>query len=445
MSEASNNLLHETKALCPTCLEALPAEVYTEGDDSTVWMTRTCPEHGEFITRMWPDADHYTMMRSQAFPQTAPALTIDSAGPCPKGCGICHRHSRKVTLIEIEVTERCNLRCPVCFMAAESADTDPSLEELDEFYEAIFAQLGKDTAVQLTGGEPTVRKDLPEIVRMGRKKGFYGIEVNTNGVEISKDNGLLEALKAAGLTGIYLQFDGLTEEPYQQIRGANLLQVKHDAIRRCREVGIQVVLAMTIVSGLNDNEISAVIDFALDNSDVIVGVALQPAFTSGRFEAQRACPISMGDVIMMIDEQMDGLITKEDIWPLGCSHPLCDSGTYLMKTRDKQDGESNADVYVPVTRELSFEDFREGFDPNSPQGSIFLDIVAKRGGSTDGGISILIMNYMDAVNMDLERMSECSMFVTMADGRLIPFCSYQLTNSEGKRVYPMWGKEEVER
>lgn len=440
MSEI-RTLVHNTRALCPTCLKPLKAQVFTEDESPVVWMGRTCPEHGEFITRMWPDVDHYQTLRTQPFPKTAPTHTVPQTGYCPTGCGICQHHSRKVTLAEIEVTERCNMRCPVCFMAAESADTDPTLESLNGFYDAIMERSGVDTAVQLTGGEPTVRRDLPEIVRMGREKGFYGIEINTNGLKIANDKEYLQALKEAGCTGIYLQFDGVTEAPYEVIRGEKVLERKLQAVQNCREVGIQIVLAMTIVSGVNDNQISDIIDFALDNSDVIIGVALQPAFTSGRFEAQRAEPISMGDVIMMLDEQTDGLIKKEDIWPLGCSHPLCDTGTFLMKMRDRQEGESYADTYVPVTREITLEEFKKDFNPNSPNGSIFSDLIARRGGSTEGGLSVLIMNYMDAVNMDLERMSECSMFVTMADGRLIPFCSYQLTNSAGERVYPMWGAE----
>ena len=139
--------------------------------------------------------------------------------------------------------------------------------------------------MQLTGGEPTVRADLPEIVRMGRERGFWGVEVNTNGVVIARDPAYLRRLVEAGCTGIYLQFDGVSAEPYRTIRGADLLDVKLRAVENCRAAGIQVVLAMTIVSGVNDQEIGATLRYALDNADVVAGLALQPAFTSGRFEA----------------------------------------------------------------------------------------------------------------------------------------------------------------
>jgi uncharacterized radical SAM superfamily Fe-S cluster-containing enzyme len=457
------NLLHTTRALCPQCLTALSASVYADSQDR-VWMTRTCPEHGETATMVWPNAAHYRWITSLAFPKVRPAAAAvhPSAKPCPTGCGICQRHVRKPTLVEIEVTQRCNLRCPVCFMSAEGDSSDVPLERLHDFYEAIATSAGTNTGVQITGGEPTVRADLPQIIRMGRDRGFWGVEVNTNGVVIARDEGYLEQLVAAGLTGIYLQFDGITPEPYQHIRGIDLLQTKLRAVERCREAGVQVVLAMTIVSGINSDQLGAVIDYALANSDVVAGVALQPAFTSGRFDATRVEPLTMGDVIFMLEEQTAGLIRADDIWPLGCSHPLCDTGTFLVEKAalDKAaaspssganhavPGPSNAAsplrppaahrAVVPVTRGLTREDYLGLYNPDSPQGSVFGDILARQGIPTARGLSVIIMNYMDAYTMDLERMEECSMFVTMPSGALIPFCSYQLTTCTGARVFPPW-------
>ena len=89
------------------------------------------------------------------------------------------------------------------------------------------------------------------------------------------------------------------------------------------------------------------------------------------------------------------------------------------------------------------EEYREGYSPDSPQGSVFLDILCKKGVRVDDGLSIVIMNYMDAVSMDTQRLRECSMMVTVPDGRAIPFCSYHLTDSSGRRVYPPWCKEEL--
>lgn len=436
MSEATETIetICQTRALCPHCLKTLPADIVAHGD-GTVWMTRTCPEHGEFETYMWPDADHYRYMRQLAFDPVAPSLTMPMTKRCPESCGICDHHKRRPTLVEIEVTQRCNLHCPVCFMSAESEDDEMAPEGFRSFYQAIIDNAGADTGVQLTGGEPTVRKDLADIIRLGREMGFWGIEVNTNGLVISKDIDYLRGLVDAGLTGIYLQFDGVTPEPYLTTRGADVLPMKLRAIENCRTLGIQVVLAMTIVAGLNDDQVGDVIKFATENNDVIAGVALQPAFISGRFDANRVVPLTMGDVIFSLEEQTDGMIKKEDIWPLGCSHPMCDTGTYLVR---------HEDTFVPVTRELTQQEYRDAYSPLSPQGSVLMDIALKKGMNPEGGLSIVIMDYMDRATMDLERMEQCSMFCTMADGRLIPFCSYQLTDCNGKRIHPPLGIPEKE-
>lgn len=96
------------------------------------------------------------------------------------------------------------------------------------------------------------------------------------------------------------------------------------------------MLSVAVVSGVNDHQIGDILRFALENSDVVAGLALQPAFTSGRFEADRAIPMSAGDVIYSLAEQSDGLLEVKDIWPLGCSNPLCDTGVFLVKSDDAE-------------------------------------------------------------------------------------------------------------
>ncbi len=428
--------LHETGALCPVCLKELPAQVYADEQD-VVWMSRTCPEHGSLDTRMWPNALHYEWLRSEAFPKIPPRDPDPIRDRCPFGCGTCARHERRGTLLEIEVTRNCNLHCPVCFASAVGGENDPTLDEIEAMYDTIARAVGLDGAVQLTGGEPTCRDDLVDIIYMGREKGFYGIEVNTNGLVIASRAGYLEDLVAAGLTGVYLSFDGLTGDVYETTCGRDILDVKLRTIERCREVGIQVVLSVAIVAGLNDDQLGDILRFSLENSDVVAGLALQPAFTSGRFEAERAMPMSAGDVIFELAEQSDGLLEVGDIWPLGCSHPLCDTGVFLVKSDDAE----HPSGFYPATRRMSMEEYAQGYSPDSPQGSVFLDILDKKGIEVKTGLSVIIMNYMDAVSMDTQRLRECSMLVTVPDGRAIPFCSYHLTNTAGQRIYPPWCKE----
>ena len=435
-------LKERTEALCPECLLPLPATISADGD-GVVWMERTCPDHGLVRTRIWPDADHYRWLTSLALPKTPPKPNCAASSPCPTGCGTCARHERRGTLLEIEVTRACNLHCPVCFMSAEDPTGDPTLEEIGAMYDVIARAVGTDGAVQLTGGEPTCRADLPDIIRLGRKKGFWGIEVNTNGLVIASRPGCLERLVEAGLTGVYLSFDGLTGSVYEATCGRDILDVKRRAIERCREAGVQVVLSVAVVSGENDGQLGDLLRFALENADVVAGLALQPAFTSGRFEAEAPVALTAGDVIFKMAEQSEGLLDAEDFWPLGCSNPLCDTGTFLVRDRREPSERYHASGFYPATKSITFEEYRAAYSPDSPQGSVIPDILAARGVPVHDGLSVIVMNYMDASTMDLRRLRECSMMVTVPDGRAIPFCSYHLTDGAGRRVYAPWCKEEL--
>ncbi len=427
MMNNMQDVLANTKSLCPMCLKVIDATIMVR--DRKVYLNKVCSEHGPFSVYIWPDVDHYTWTRTFRMPFHPLASSPDSNDRCPASCGLCSLHQRHSTLIEIEVTQRCNLHCPVCFMSAEAASPDPSLEQIENIYANLLKKAGRQTSLQLTGGEPTVRKDLPEIVRAGRRAGFSAIEINTNGLVISRNPRFLRDLVEAGITGIYLQFDGLTPQIYTRIRGEDILADKLRAIENCRAAGIQVVLATTIIEGINHNQIGAMLNFALDNLDVVAGVALQPAFTSGRFDIRDARRLSMGDVVFMLAGQTNGLIQPYEMWPLGCSHPLCSCGTQLVK---------DDDGFVPVTRQITREEYQTAFDPHSPQGSIFADILARKNGNVIPGLSVVVMNYMDVMSMDIERLMECSMTVSTDDDRLIPFCAYQLTDASGGRLYPAW-------
>ncbi len=425
-----NGVLNTTESLCPICLSVVEARVVVQ--NNAVYLKKICPDHGPSSTYLWPDVAHYQWINAFRLPFRPPKTELPLQRGCPLGCGLCHGHMRKATLVEVEVTQRCNLRCPVCFIAAGNAPADPALDTLAGMFQAILRQAGSRTSLQLTGGEPTVRQELPEIIRMGRQAGFTAIEVNTNGIVIGRNPAYLDELVQAGISGIYLQFDGLSGEVYEQIRGVDLLHDKIQAIEYCRAAGVQVVLAMTVIAGINADQMGRVLDFALQNQDVVAGVAFQPAFTSGRFDVSTAKHLTMGDAIFMLAEQSGGLIDAHDLWPLGCSHPLCSTATYIVR-----EGGTNK----PLTRLVTRQEYARYFDPDSPQGSVFADLAARRFPEMQPGLSVVVMNYMDVMSVDLGRLKECSMNVTMEDGRLIPFCAYQMTNTHGKRLYPVWGRQ----
>ncbi|MBI5594310.1 MAG: radical SAM protein [Deltaproteobacteria bacterium] len=352
---------------------------------------------------------------------------------CPHDCGLCPSHARRITLPEIEVTWRCNLACPVCFMSDRHVPPDPSLDEIRRMVETIRNFDGPCFPLQITGGEPTIRHDLPEIIEIVGLEGASAVELNTNGLIIGEDIKYLRALKNAGLTNIYLQFDGLDPSTTKVLRGRDVFSTKLRAIENCRKEKIPVILSVTIVEGVNEMELGRIIGFAMDNLDAVHGLALQPAFVSGRFELEKRMHLSVGDVARLISDQTEGMIKATDFWPVGSSHPLCYGSTYLLQENGG---------FVPFTRHLKEEDYRRNFNSTSPQGAVFMDIVADSFPSKTPppGLPILIMEYMDAWTMDLERVRECNLAVTLSDGSSIPFCVYHLTDNTGKRLYPHGGR-----
>jgi uncharacterized radical SAM superfamily Fe-S cluster-containing enzyme len=425
-------IIDETQSLCPYCLKVLPATVVE--CEGRVYMHKVCRDHGEFQVYLWPDADHYRWFSGFNFAAAPRAPQMESVNECPRDCGLCPHHRRHITLAEIEVTRRCNLSCPVCFMSAGLTPADPTLEAITGIFKTIRRFDGEDTAIQLTGGEPTLRADLPDIIRQGRQLGFTAIEVNTNGLVIAHDLDYVRALKEAGLEGIYLQFDGVEPETTHTLRGADLLSDKLKAIENCRSVGLQVILAATIIQGINESQLGALLAFALNNLDVVGGLALQPAFASGRFNVPMEKHLSIGDIVELLTEQTGCRLAVNDFWPLGCSHPLCSCATYLL---------GDADNYEPFTRHIDENDYYSCFDTKSPQGSVLPDILARiyPDKSFFKGLSVVIMGYMDAWTIDLNRLKECSMAVATHDGRTVPFCAYNLTNVAGQHLYtPVGGR-----
>jgi uncharacterized radical SAM superfamily Fe-S cluster-containing enzyme len=164
------------------------------------------------------------------------------------------------------------------------------------------------------------------------------------------------------------------------------------------------------------------------------GLALQPAFRSGRFGVDAGEKhLSLADVAALISAQTGGKVAPEDFWPVGSAHPLCYGSTVLV-------GEGSD--YEPFTRRLGEDDFRRLIDRTSPQGAAYNDVIARlnEGAGAVSGLPILIMEYMDAWTMDLERARGCNLAVTVPDGRSIPFCVYHLTDGSGRRLHPHGGR-----
>ena len=464
-----NNIIKNTRSICPECLKALDATIYEE--DGKVFIKKICPEHGSFNELYWSDYDHY--VRAEKLRFNGEGLSnprTETKDGCPLDCGICPHHKSHTALAIIDVTNRCNLTCPVCFANATSAGYvyEPTKEQIYGMLENLRDNKPvPTTALQFSGGEPTIRKELPDFIRKAKELGFSHVEVNTNGLRISQSVEYAKELKDAGASTIYLQFDGLTSDVYKFIRGIDLLDIKMKAIENLRKAGLtSVVLVVTLVKGVNDNQLGDIINFAAKNFDVIRCINVQPVSLCGRLPQQdrEKMRITITDFMKNVEEQTNGTIKASDFYPVPTvapiakavgalkdrryiefsAHPHCGMATYLLI----EDGKitpitrlANVDKFVGVMTKV-YELASKGNKTEAKlrlAGAVryvkfgflrkyILGVLTKGDYKSLGDLqrkSLLLasMHFMDPYNFDLERVEQCLIHYAVPDGRIIPFCT----------------------
>ncbi|MBQ1420359.1 MAG: radical SAM protein, partial [Desulfovibrio sp.] len=230
--------MHATQSLCPVCLRRLEA-AYEEDGVGAVYLTRTCPQHGRFSALVWParDAvpslcsfDQWHVVKTPSYPER-PQTGTDKG--CPYDCGLCPSHAQHTCHGLLELTLACNLACPLCYADAGGSmpPPDPPRETVSRQLKCLLEASGRCN-VQFSGGEPTLREDLPDLVREAKALGFPLVQVNTNGVLLGRDPELAQRLAEAGLDSVYLQWDSLEPERLAMLRGTrvpNLLELKERA------------------------------------------------------------------------------------------------------------------------------------------------------------------------------------------------------------------------
>ncbi len=321
-----------TGSVCPVCLAAIPAERCAEGD--TVYLKKTCPEHGTTSTPVWRGLDSYLRwgQAPRAFSQPPVCATAVERG-CPYDCGLCPDHRQQSCCVLLEVTSRCDLACPVCYASASRQGADASLAEIGGWLDTLVASAGGRVHIQLSGGEPTVRDDLAEIVALIRARGFEFVQLNTNGVRIAREPDYLAALAKAGLDCVFLQFDGVSDDVYQRLRGAKLMRLKTQAIRNCGQAGIGVVLTPTLVPGVNVDQIGAIVDFAIAETPAVRAVHFQPVSYFGRCltPPENASRITLPEVMEALIAHSGGAIQHGDFHPGSAENPYCSfSGRFVI-------------------------------------------------------------------------------------------------------------------
>ena len=453
MEEVNPN---ETESVCPVCLKRIKAIRQLLG--SEVFQIKECEEHGSFRTLIWRGEPSMARWRRPK-PPVHPDLcygTVDRG--CPFDCGLCSAHEQMPCSVLLEVTDRCNLQCAVCFADAGQRETeDPSPEKISKLLERAMAAAGPCN-LQLSGGEPTLRDDLPEIVAAARRIGFSFIQLNTNGLRLASDKSYAQRLQAAGLSSVFLQFDGVDDGIYRNLRGRALLEEKLRAVRNAGEAGLGVVLVPTLVRGVNSDAVGAIVRQALQLAPVVRGIHFQPVSYFGRFpEPNRADRFTLPELMGCLEGQTGGLLKVADFSPPGGEHAHCSfHASYIYSadgglrplgatagdsccTSDCGSGGIRKTVDT-VSRRWKLPSAAHtaccsGSKPDAVrvEGVLDLDLFLQEVATRSFTISA--MAFQDAENLDLERLRGCCISVISADGRLVPFCAYNLTSRDGRSLY----------
>lgn len=319
-------------SLCGTCLRRVDAKIVFE--DDCVWMLKRCREHGFQRVLMADDVDYYRRCREVFIkaPEMPQHWNTPMKYGCPYDCGLCPEHEQHSCLSLLEITDVCNLNCPICYASSGThRTTHRPFEQVERMLDMIVRNELEPDIVQISGGEPTTHPDFFRILDAAKARPIKHLMVNTNGVRIATETGFAERLAAyMPKFELYLQFDSLERDPLMQLRGADLRNVRMKALAKLNELGISTTLVVTVERGVNDGELGAIVDFAL-KQDCVRGVTFQPVQQAGRLGGYEAAAhrLTLTEVRRRLLEQT-GVFKPEDVIPVPC-HPDSLAMGYALK------------------------------------------------------------------------------------------------------------------
>jgi tetraether lipid synthase len=475
---------------CPECGKPITSVIVDQG--GKVYQRPRCSCHDSTQSLIFSDADLYRRLddwNKLIFPNAQ-----EAAAPVdPEACDCATASHNEPCLAVIDITNRCNYKCPVCFAEATGDGNHYFLDtkQVGEMLQSLLDRPVPCRHIQFSGGEPTLHPEFPAILRTARDLGFTHIQVATNGSRFV-DPGYTKRCEDAGLHTLYLQFDGVNDEVYLQLRGQRLLDKKIAAVNNVQKTNMRLVLVPTIMNSVNVDQLGPIFQFALEHSSHVTGISIQPAAHVGRVEVAdpNSEPFNLATMAREFGEQT-GLTRFPDDWfplnslslisraldrvrrdatipPVSDAH--CSLGTFfyvddynkptcLSNFFDLERFFRGMDEVTPdsgqgiierqVSRIRQFARLSRCFDKHkAPAGLTFQRMLRsiegwedKSKGRSSGwfrkgfnGIFVAGMHFMDARSYNLRRLKRCIIQYVATDGQLIPFCNYnagaRLRNAE---------------
>lgn len=480
--------LGSTQSLCPECLNLVPAKIIARG--KRVYFRKRCPEHGLREDFICSDASWYDRY-DYALPAKLPKQTfVEPSKGCPFDCGLCSDHEQHTCIGVLEITDSCNLTCPMCYAGSAPGLKHRTWDEVVNAIQTLVRAEGRPDVLQLSGGEPTSHPQFEAILAYALEQPIQYIMINTNGIRLSHDAKLIELLaEHRGRIEIYLQMDGVSDDVYEVIRGKALWDTKQRALENLSQAGLHTTLVATMQTDVNDHQIGALVDIASSNR-CVTGLSFQPATYSGRFisstDLEKRC--TFPDVIAKLCEQSHGRFQASDFFPLPCAHPNC----HILSLAYRHDGK-----VVPLTRFVDAQEnldlLANGLSFNRNEGKRLVELYLNRSSCcgpagccdepTDSSatsqtmapqkkglgmqvlahptandfsetarsffaraltgsigaedlLRITITSFLDAYNFDVRRVMKCCTHHVLPTGHIIPFCAYNVLYRNGKVPLP---------
>ena len=300
-SKEKAKLLERVTSFCPECQKILNAEIYEFNNQ--VFMYKECCGY-KFVVLKERDVEFYKKLKKFTESSYIPSeITLEDV---PKFINY-------LSSIMIHINEKCNTFCGICVSNSNVGDWRGweefwTLEKIKSFLNTIK---NKERLILFSGGEPTMREDLPEIIKTTINSGNIPY-VFTNGVKFA-DKEYAKLLKSAGLKMLHFTLDSLTPEVTAAFNGGGkwIFTEKMKALENLKENGFGVYLSCKILKEINDGEIGSLLKWAVDNKDFVSGITFRPFAPQGRVMLKVKEPLTLSEMIKMAEEQTNGIITEE--------------------------------------------------------------------------------------------------------------------------------------
>ncbi|TBN16642.1 radical SAM protein [Hyunsoonleella pacifica] len=442
-----------TLSLCPECLQRVDAKIVFENEK--VYMLKRCAAHGNSKVLIADDIDYYKNIRNYNKPSETPyTFNTKTHYGCPYDCGLCPDHEQHSCLTVVEVTDRCNLTCPTCYAGSSPTyGRHRTLEEVKEMLDTIVKNEKEPDVVQISGGEPTIHPQFWDILDYAKALPIRHLMLNTNGIKIAKDFEFAKRLKTYSPDfEIYLQFDSFENTVLQELRGADLWDIRAQALENLNSLNLSTTLVVTLQKGLNDHGIGKIINFALQQK-CVRGVTFQPTQIAGRLDNfnPETDRMTLTEVRRNIMEQTD-IFTSDDLLPVPCNPDALVMGyalkldgevfplTRYINPNDLLDNSKNTIIYEQdeqlhgkMIELFSTGNSVEVAEENLKSIMCCLPNIDAPNLGYDNLFRIIIMQFIDAYNFDVRAIKKSCVHIVDKNNKIIPFETMNLLYRDDNR------------